>query len=316
MDIYLSRILLTWIPLLALTLILLVHRKALVPIFTGLFEAIFNVGCMDGRVMEDLERGEVWRLPGGAYAFSIPVIWTAAVTIFLALDLTALAWFFAIFAVYQIYFTSPMIIIGLIKGFLVGLFTDEETAWLEMHKHVCKAIAVTDPFAAVLTLVYIAKKNSPRVGTIIDEITAMHWVDVLPFTVALYLVVNFGRAIRKAAGSDAPWMKINLGWSEIMWHMVSTPNDGSKLAREKKMIIYTFLAFLAAQTAAVSISTFCLNIGQGIVFALFGVVMGWVFLSAPIIVFSLFETAIFIGVMGIVVEVYRLIKRILGRSGM
>ena len=78
---------------------------------------------------------------------------------------------------------------------------------------------------------------------------------------------------------------------------------------EDRLALNVFFWLLGIQTAVLGIVNFSSNIGQGVIYALFGVMMGYVFLECVVIVFSFFETAIIIWVIGIAHQISRLFKK-------
>lgn len=208
MGIYFTGVLLAWIPLLALTLVLRRHDKVEWPIITGLTHPA--VRCMDRRTLS-----EGWQLPGGAYALGLPIIYGGLTIISVIYGWGIAAPILAGFALYQFLFASPLFAIGLVKVFLHGLLSNVPELRLEVHTRTCKAVVVTDPVGLVFFLLGKIIPGEDPFEWLFDTLTAMHWIDVLPFIILGNLVGNFGRALRNLVKPGYPWLAITSGYSAM-----------------------------------------------------------------------------------------------------
>lgn len=211
MEAYFIGVLLAWIPLLALTLVLRRHGKVEWPLITGLTHPA--VRCMDRRTLS-----EGWQLPGGAYALGLPIIYGGLVPLSVIFNGWGIVTQIIVgFALYQFFFTSPLFVIGLVKVFLHGLFSDVSEILLEVHTRTCKAVAVTDPIGLIFFFIGKIIPGDDPFERLFDTLTAMHWIDVLPFIILSNLVGNLGRLCRMS-GSEyfyIPWLIVKPGYSKM-----------------------------------------------------------------------------------------------------
>lgn len=208
MIVYLEGVFLAWLPLLALTFVLRRHGKVEWPLITGLAQP--DVRCMDKRTPN-----HGWQLPGGAYALGLPIIWTSLFLIARNMGWQNLAPLLAAIALYQFFFSSPLVVVGLAKTFFHGLLGDEAEIRLELHQKICKAVAITDPLALVLMIIGLTQPGRDIFDDAFDTVTALHWIDVLPFLILGTVAGNLGRLIRKLLIRASPWLTLRPSYSEL-----------------------------------------------------------------------------------------------------
>lgn len=207
--IYLTGVILAWIPLLALTLVLRRHGKVEWPVITGLSQPAIR--CMDKRTP-----GEGWQLPGGAYALGLPIIYGGLTLIPVLQGWGIIPLVLAGFALYQFFFASPLFVIGLVKVFLHGILSDVPEFPLEVRNQTCKAVVITDPIGLVVFFIgHLLPGEESLNEWLFDTLTAIHWIDVLPFIILGNLVANFGRALRNLVKPGYPWLVLRPGYSAM-----------------------------------------------------------------------------------------------------